>query len=193
MSPFDSQPHRLIHLSAEGCAKALARTANTVKNLDEIRRRHELPPEALGLIIAIYEGHAHSVFVEEAAPISSRMPMKIGSCDELGRPIKVVPKAMAKIITRPQWCAYRVEDIEIQGDRSRWLVHDIEVGNHSQILGRRTRGPIKGTELGPDGMLRQMRLETCQTAMDFTLTVEYVGPEPDGEAFDATAIGTAAV
>lgn len=34
--------------------------------------------------------------------------------------------------------------------------------------------------------------EEMQTAMDFKFVVEYVGPEVDGEVFEATVVGTAA-
>lgn len=51
------------------------------------------------------------------------------------------------------------------------------------------RGPAPGTEFGPGGLLEHMKLETLQTAMDFTIVVEYVGPEANGEVFEATVVG----
>jgi broad specificity phosphatase PhoE len=41
------------------------------------------------------------------------------------------------------------------------------------------------TEFGPGGLLEHLKLATLQTAMNFTLIVEYVGPEPEGEVFEA--------
>ena len=40
--------------------------------------------------------------------------------------------------------------------------------------------------------MSELRLATCQTAMDFTLDVEYVGPVAEGEVFEATLLGLAA-
>ena len=69
------------------------------------------------------------------------------------------------------------------------MVHDIKVGNRSQFASK--RGPAAGTEFGPGGICEHLRLKTCQTAMDLSIIVEYVGPEADGEVFEATLVGTA--
>src|SRR5207244_3446922 len=100
----------------------------------------------------------------------------------------VKPGKACVVLVRPQYAAFRPEDFTIHGDRSRWMVHDIKVGNRSQFAA--FRAPAPGTDFGPGGILEKMRLETVQTAMNFEICVEYIGPDPDGEVFEATVIGT---
>lgn len=172
--------------------KALSRTHDTLKKLDEIRRKIEMPADQLPLVVEIYTHNAGALLIEkqreEMAARTKRLPLPIRSEDTERQPMKIPPGKFAQVVSRPQWIAFRIEDISIHGDRTRWIVDDIRIGNRSQL---QRSGEIPGAEFGPGGVCATLRLETCQTAMDFVLVVRYVGPEPDGEVFEATAVGIA--
>ncbi|HSX22271.1 MAG TPA: hypothetical protein VLE97_05800 [Gaiellaceae bacterium] len=196
MNPGPGIGVNIADISEEMREKALKRTADIVRKIDEVRRTAELAPEHLPIVVDIY-GKVVSALVaeaarEEIAQRTQRLPMTMRSEDKTYQPLKIKPGKDADgnyfcVVVRPQCVAYRVEDIAIHGDRSRWKVHDIMVGNRSQFVGH--HGPAAGTEFGPGGILEHVKLETLQTAMDFKLVVEYVGPEPDGEVFEATVVG----
>ena len=106
------------------------------------------------------------------------------------QPVKIPRGGAVAVVVRPQYGAFQPEDFAIHGDRSRWVVHDIKVGNRSQFKGRGVP-PAQGTEFGPGGICEHLRLETAYSAMDLAMVVEYIGPDPDGEVFEATVVGTA--
>ena len=182
-----------VPLTDELRAKALARARDTLIKLDEVRRSLELLPDQLPLVIDAYAQAARGLLFEEQqkkmAERTKRLPLPVLSCDREGAPMKVKPGKPFQVAARPQYSDFRVEDISIHGDRSRWLVHDLRVGGRSQFM--QQGGPIPGQEFGPGGVCASLRLATCQTAMDFVMIVEYLGPETDGEVFEATAVGLA--
>lgn len=59
-----------------------------------------------------------------------------------------------------------------------------------ELRARSYSKPIDGREFTPGGACNRLVLETIQTAMDFDLVVEYVGPEADGEVFEMLTVGT---
>jgi len=172
---------------------ALQRTLDVLRELDRIRRGLELPPESLGHVLEVYTSSAREVALEreraEHAAARVRLPMTMTSIDDEGEPLRIKPGEVALVIGRPPWLAYRVEEIEIGGEPSRWRVHDIRVGNASQCSG--STHPIPGERFRKGGIMSEIRLHTCQTAMDFALLVEYVGPLTQGEVFEATLVGAA--
>lgn len=187
----------IIDIPEEQREKALKRTTEVLRKLDEVRRTAELAPEHLPIVIEIYGKVVNALIAEstreEMAKRTQRLPMTMRSEDKTYAPLKIKPGKDGEgryfsVVGRPQCVAFRPEDIAISGDRSRWVVHDILVGNRSQFVS--IRGPVPGTEFGPGGILEHVRLETLQTAMDFRLVVEYVGPEPEGEVFEVTVVGT---
>jgi len=202
MHPFMNQINpiaNITNISDEMREKALKRTADILRKVDEVRRSAELAPEHLPIVIDIYGKVVNALITEaareEMAQRIQRLPMTVRSEDKTGEPMKIKPGKNSygnyhRVVVRPQVIAYRPEDIAIHGDRSHWMVHDIIVGNRSQFAAKRS--PAAGTEFGPGGILEHMKLETAQTAMDITLVVEYVGPEAEGEVFEATMVGTAA-
>ena len=185
--------HNVVDIPVEARDKALKYTAELLRKIDEVRRQLELPVEQLPIVIETYGKFALAVIAEEErkklAERTSRLPITMRSENRDGTPMKVLPGQTVDVIVRPQTLAFCPEDFAIRGDRSCWVVHDIKVGNRSQFATK--RGPAPGTEFGPGGILEHMKLETCQTAMDLALVVEYVGPEADGEVFEATIVGTA--
>lgn len=173
--------------------RALKQTAELVRKIDEVRKQLELPVDQLPVVIEIYGKVVLSLFAEEErkkmAERTTRLPMTLRSEDRDYRPMKIKRGEPISVIVRPQTIAFRPENLAIQGDPSRWLVHDIKCGNRSLFAAH--HGPTCGTDFGVGGVLEKMKLETCQTAMDFAVVVEYVGPEPDGEVFEATIVGLA--
>jgi hypothetical protein len=187
---------------------AFKRTEHLLRELDKIRRTLEWPPESIAQVIEVYTSSARAVALEAThaafkaeqaaknAACMPRLPMQMRSLGTDRRPVCIRPGEIYEVVVRPQGGAYRVEEIEIDGDPSRWRVHEIKVGNESQLEDRwvdsskRSHSPIPGERFRKGGIMSDLRLRTCQTAMDFVLFVEYVGPVADGEVFEATLVGT---
>jgi hypothetical protein len=191
MHPFMSVALNTVDVPPEMRDRALKQTADLIRKIDEVRRQLELPVDQLPVVIEIYDKNVAALIAEEErkkiAERTTRLPMTMRSEDKEYRPMKIKAGDPVDVVVRPQTIAYRVENLAIQGDPSRWLVHDIKVGNRSQLVSK--HGPLRGTDLGVGGVLENMKLESLQTAMDFTLVVQYVGPEPDGEVFEAAIVG----
>lgn len=173
---------------------AFQRTAAVLRECDQIRRNLELPSELLGRVLDVYISSAREVALEKEhadfAARTLRAPMIMSSHDDAFRPLHIKPSRCAEVTARPQWLLYRVEEIEISGDPSHWRVHNIKVGNVSQSP-HSFHVPIPGERFCKGGIMSELRLETCQIAMHFVLTVEYVGPLAEGAIFEATLVGTA--
>ena len=194
MHPFMSPvTHNIIDIPEELRERALKLTATMLRKIDEVRRQLELPVDQLPIVIESYSKAVLALIAEEErkelAERTTRLPITLRSETRDYQPMKIKPGDTHVVIVRPQTLAFRPEDLAIHGDRSRWVVHDIKIGNRSQFVGK--RGPAPGTEFGPGGICEHLRLETCQTAMDLAIEVEYIGPEPDGEVFEGTIVGTA--
>lgn len=195
MNPFMNPnfPNIAADIPEELRERALKRTADVLRKIDEVRRQLELPVDQLPIVLETYRTVIVALIAEEErtklAERTTRVPMTMRSENRDYQPMKLKNGDMHEVIVRPQFLAFRPEDLAIHGDRSHWMVHDIKVGNRSQFAGK--RGPAPGTEFGPGGICEHLRLETCQTAMDITIVVEYVGPDLDGEIFEATLVGTA--
>jgi hypothetical protein len=198
MSPSNNRLVIIPDVPEELREKALKRTAEVLRKLDEVRKSLELPVEQLPIVIEMYNKVAVALLAErdreEMAKHTQRLPVTMRSETRDYEPLKIKSAANGgkpfEVVVRPQFAAFRPEDFAIKGDRSRWLVHDIKVGNRSQFLAHHPE-PVPGTEFGPNGVLEHLRLETVQTAMDLAICVEYIGPEPEGEVFEATVVGTA--
>jgi hypothetical protein len=174
----------------------LKRTADVLRELDGIRRSLELPPEMFSYVLEIYAASAREAVLEkertERAKNVRRTPMALMSSDREYQPLRIKRGKVFSVIGRPQHLTYRVEEIEIDGNPARWRVHNIKVGNVSQGA-ESFRHPIPGERFRKGGIMSDLRFEPCQTAMDFVMEVEYVGPLDEGEVFEATLVGTAAL
>lgn len=198
----------LAGLSADERKAVGSRVSEILREAQEILRVREIPSteemlrlvlesmiaEARVLLMEKHRAEAEKRHAEIQAMSEQRLPMTLISTDRDWKPLRVRPGDVVPVITRPQWHAFRVEEIEIHGDPSRWLVRDIKVGNQSQILrqGSLDPNPIPGERFRKGGIMSEIRLATCQTAMDLALMVEYVGPDAEGEVFGATLVGVAA-
>jgi hypothetical protein len=189
MQPFTN----IADISDDLRERAIKHTAETLRKFNDVRRALELPVDHLPIVIDTYSKVVAALIAEtereELAKRTQRLPMTLRSHNRDYQPMKIAPGEAARVVGRAQAVQFRPEDIAIHGDRSRWMVHDIMVGNRSQFVDR--RGPAAGSEFGPGGILEHLRLDVAQTAMDITIIVEYVGPEPEGEVFEATMVGTA--
>lgn len=114
------------------------------------------------------------------------------SSDHEYKPIRIKPGEVFSVIGRSQFSIYHVEEIEIDGDSSRWHVHDIKVGNWS-LSQQAFLHPIPGERFCKNGIMSDLRLPPCQKAMNFVMEIEYVGPLDEGEVFEARLVGTAAL
>jgi hypothetical protein len=106
-------------------------------------------------------------------------------------PTRIKPGAVALVVNRPESCPFRADKIEIDGDPSRWCVHDIKIGNRSQGAKNAFQPPVLGNRFCESALTLELRIEPCQTAMDFVILVEYVGPLAEGEVFMADVTGIA--
>jgi hypothetical protein len=122
----------------------------------------------------------------------------LGTADRAVLPLNsmgmVLPGQSVQIVMRPQLGPFRPQRIVIGGaNPAVWLIEDIRVGNRSQMP--QGQGPLSGALFGPqgvDGQPVEIDFEVVQTAMDFAMTVRYVGDTPDGQEFRAAVIGIAA-
>lgn len=174
---------------------AFQRTADVLRGCDQIRLNLGLPSELLGRILDVHIAATREVLVEkDQAALAARWlraPMTMNSSDEHRRPFRILRGLPpVQVIAQPQWLGYRVEEIEISGDPSHWRVHDIRIGNVPQCPNS-LEVPIPGERFCKGGIMSNLRLEVCQTAMWFVLAVEYVGPLDEGAVFEATLVGTA--
>ena len=128
---------------------------------------------------------------EERAKHTIRVPVAVRSETADYQPMKVRPGKVFKLLVGARYQSFRPEDLAIHGDRARWIVHDFRIGNRRQFGLSSRVGPVPGTEFGPGGSCAHLVLETCHTTMDLMIEIEYVGPEADGEVFEATLVGTA--
>lgn len=191
-APFQSIPTPPI-LDETARKAAFKRTADVLRECDQLRRKLKLPPAALGRILDVYTASAlevaHEKELADHAARTKRAPMTMSSHDDALRPLRIKPGEIVQVIACPQWLTYRVEEIEISGDPSRWRVHNIKVGNVQQSP-RSLERPIPGECFRKGGIMSDLRLDKCQTCMHFVLTVEYAGPLEEGEVFEATIVGT---
>lgn len=179
---------------------AVTRTEGVLQQLARLCRANDLPVSLLPQVMELYAVSSRQVaaekFREQAAERSRRLPMSVISTDREWKPLRIKSgrdgcghDSVSRVVVRPQFLAYRVEEIEICGDPGRWLVHDIRVGNRSQRMS--ATPPLPGSVFRKGGIMSDLRFETCQTGMDLSFDVEYVGPVPEGEVFEAVLVGTA--
>ena len=121
--------------------------------------------------------------------VAHRIPMPMLSTDKLGKPHKIKPGEIFEVTTRPQICAFRPEEIEINDEPSGWEILDIRVGNRSQTA---RQGVLPGKHFSRGGICSRLVLDTLLTAMDFTIVARYIGSAQEGLVFDATIVGSSA-
>ena len=207
-------PGHVPALSDDDRKHAFTMTSDLLKQLNTLREELKLPPESMPMIVnmhATYLGQAtrqalDRVIEKHAAETMNHAPLgiysRVGhlSCDakifakngkkEGVEPIqsnRCPPGRIVEVFEAPQWGGFRAEEIEIHGHPELWLVHEISVGNRHQALGSRT--PLKGEGFRKGGIMSAIKLDLCQAAMHFAMTIEYIGSNPEGEPFEATAVG----
>ncbi len=109
------------------------------------------------------------------------MPMSSG--------VNIRPGQPARIKSRPQVSAFRPERIVIGGDPNDWIISEIMIGRRSQLC---DDGVLPGVVFSAyvDGL--EVRLDAVATAQNFSMQVEYVGPNPEGEPFICSVTGSEA-
>lgn len=167
---------------------------------ERIRKKLELGPDALALVDRVlremtrgprgawYDIVGPKGASPEAMP-STRAPLRLLSEKKI-KPTNPITDKPTTLHVRPQTSAMRVEEIEILSNPDKWMVADIQVGNRSQFP--QAGLPLSGRLFTPGGTCYRFVTETIQTAMDFTLLLHYVGDDPEGEIFEAVAMGSMA-
>jgi hypothetical protein len=204
-------PTLLPGITAEDRAVAIVETGKVFKELLATAKELGLPPtdETLKLMYAAYEARSIHAAIERdrktqeeqmyadvkraPMPVRSRVGDFACSVDaKLKNEVTSIktpncpPKMIVSVTARPQCVAYRVEDIQITKHPAHWRVHAITCGNVDQTV---QQGPLGGVAFDEHGILRNVRLRTLGTAMDFVMHVEYIGPNPEGEPFEAVTVG----
>jgi hypothetical protein len=104
--------------------------------------------------------------------------------------LRVPRNQTVEITARPQQMALRPKRLVIPAAiANHFVVHDLFIGNRSQFL---RAGDIPAAMFATSEIDNFVSLETCQVAMDIRLIVTYVGPNFEGEPFNATLVGTSA-
>ena len=197
--PVIQMPSVTAALTPEQHKRALDRTSTVLVDLEKLRKKLKLTPAQMPLVIDIYNKEAEAARAEaeraEREKNALRVPITLRSqVFDPEKPFVAIDKKLPRSDGKPFAVIarlgydFRPEDFAISGDRSRWLVHNVKIGNRGQFANG--NAPAAGTEFGPGGICEHMRFEVCKAAMDFVMLVEYVGPEPEGEVFEATVVGT---
>jgi hypothetical protein len=105
----------------------------------------------------------------------------------------VLPDQSVQITVRPQAGAFRPKRFFISsagtpGGSADWIVEDLRIGNRSQFA---QAGNLPGDMFASGAIDAYVSFETCQTAMDITVVVRYVGTSPEGAIFYGALVGTA--
>lgn len=91
----------------------------------------------------------------------------------------------AQICVRPQTRAIHPQRFIILANPERWNVTDLKIGNYSQFT---SGGDIPGEAFAISSELR-IKMAICPLSMDITVSVRYVGADPDGELFEGVFYG----
>jgi hypothetical protein len=140
--------------------------------------------DAAAIVQAIADA-AVAQFIRAIAPLTSgRQTMPLNSSR------RCLPGERVQIVARPQ-AALHVERIIIpDAVAANFMIHDIRVGNNSQLS---QAGPLPADAFAAsvvDAIDTFVDFEAIQTSMDFTVVVEYVGGNREGEVFNAAMLGT---
>jgi len=162
-----------------------------------ICKKLELPVDAQSIAMVDRALHAQPpggwydvVRGRPAEPMpSTRAPLRLLSEKKI-KPTNPITDKPTTLHVRPQTSAMRVEEIEILSNPDKWMIADVQVGNRSQFP--QAGPPLPGRLFTPGGTCYRFVTETIQTAMDFTMLLHYVGSDPEGEIFEAVAMGSMA-
>lgn len=101
----------------------------------------------------------------------------------------VLPRQRARFKLRSKYCAWRIDQFFITKDPDHWRVLDIKVHGRSQLI--RGAVPDDPNDDGVPGSLfdtpHEITFDTVQTAMELSIDVMYVGPNPEGQPFACSA------
>src|SRR5947207_9674885 len=117
-------------LSDEQRDKALQHTATILRELDKVRKTLELPPELLPIVIEIHGQAVSALIMEEQQKAmearTKRVPLTMRSegCIKQGDG----RNGVVEVLARPQYVAFRPEEISINDNRSPWRCQDVEIG-----------------------------------------------------------------
>lgn len=154
---------------------------------ERIRKKLELPPDALSMIHQALHEEAPRSAVPPTPVTMTRSPLRLLSEKKIQVTDPLTGRPTA-VNVRPQTIAMRVEEISILGCPSDWMIADIQVGNRSQFPN--AGPPLSGRLFTPGNTCYRFVTDTIQTAMNFTMLVHYVGPCEDGAIFEALAMGS---
>lgn len=106
---------------------------------------------------------------------------------------RIPPGVRARVMAAVQRNGFKPHRLMVGANAAQFVIHDVVINNRSQFVAGGQ--PIPGDMFRPgyygaaDTTLSFESLQAGQTA---TIVVEYAGPDPAGEAFDAVMIGSIA-
>ena len=104
---------------------------------------------------------------------------------------RIPPGVRARVMAAVQRNGFKPHRLMVGANAAQFMIHDVVINHRSQFVA--DGQPIPGDVFRPgyygaaDTTLSFESLQAGQTA---TIVVEYVGPDPAGEAFDAVMIGS---
>lgn len=191
---------------------ALFKTASVFRILSEACKELSIPLDHIPVMYRAYERFEHEAssarltkmhnarvienLAREALPIRScegnRCSKHVGATGMVeARKLlndRCPPGAVVQVVAVAQRAAYQIDQFQILAPQEHWRVHDITIGNRSQFA-QVARG-INGIAFGPHGILRDIKFEPMFSGMELIVAVEYIGPNPEGMPFEASALGT---
>jgi hypothetical protein len=132
-------------------------------------------------------------------PHKPRLVLPLSSMAQDPVILRVPPRQPTRISARTTKGAFDVEHLYISGaatpgGAADWVVNDVEVDGRSQLIQKDLPGALFGTGLAAgrraSTALSFSRLDPVERDRELVLVVTYVGPNPAGVPFFASAIGT---
>jgi hypothetical protein len=171
-------------ITEEQKTAALAATAEILRRidipaLDELRKRLELPPEAIGVVVQVYL--SQFIVPDIAVPMIPRRILPMSASEPSRACERVTVKGSPKSPVLIEWLVIN------GGDAHDWIVNDFRIDGVTQF---EQEGCIPGDMFASkaiSGFLSPTSRRICKTLLE--LDVTYVGPKEQA-TFRAAVVGT---
>jgi hypothetical protein len=175
-----------------------------VQQIDQMRRRFELPPESIGFLVDLYVSKLNQPFEHRSAfPVSSAGPtlanrevLPIGTSN----PESILDKDLPKGIVLPEQTVsikmpvkgpmrparLMVSNAGTAGGAADWIICDIKLDGKSQFL---QSGNVPGDLFATNAIDTFLRWQMCREQVE--VIVQYIGLNKEGCPFFGALVGEA--
>jgi hypothetical protein len=175
-----------------------------VQQIDQMRRRFELPPESIGFLVDLYVSKLNQPFEHRSAfPVSSTGPthanrdvLPIGTSN----PESILDKELPKRVVLPSQSVsikmpvkgpmrparFVVSNAGTAGGAADWIICDIKLDGKSQFL---QSGDMPGDLFATNAIDAFVRWHTCREQVE--VTVKYIGLNKEGCPFFGALVAEA--